>query len=206
MINLLPKNTKNSYNYARRNRHIFKWVMVLLFGIFGAVLLTVFGFVYLHQLSSSYEKQIAVTKQQLEDQDLEKINTQIKDMSNNLELATQVLSRQIIFSDLLEKLSNLLPDKVILTGLSVSETQGALDISAKTKDYESATQTLVNLRSEKNGIFSNVDIINTSCASESKEAYPCTVSLRALFAPDSKFAPKKSNNTTTPRPSKGASQ
>ncbi|MBP9852504.1 MAG: hypothetical protein QG629_299 [Patescibacteria group bacterium] len=195
MINLLPKPIRHSYSYARRNRHILRWVVVLLAGILGAILLTAFGYLYLHQLSNNYARQVETTKKQLEKQDLKKVNAKIKDMSNNLELATQVLSKQILFSELLEKLGSRLPPNTVLSGLSVSEAQGALDISAKTKDYDDATQILVNLRSKDNGIFSAVDIVSTSCTTSS-DNYPCTVTLRALFAPDSKFA--LSNKAATP--------
>lgn len=202
MINLLPPQVKLDYRYARRNRHVFKWVMVLLFGILGAVLITAVGFVYLYQLSSSYGRQLETSKEQLRQQNLEQVNTQVKDMSNNLTLAVQVLSKQILFSELLKKLGALLPSNTVLSGLSVSQAQGALDITAKAKDYASATQIQVNLSAKDNGLFSKVDIINIACTDSGAGAYPCTVTMRALFASDSQIAvtSKSSTESGAPKP------
>lgn len=204
MINLLPMRTKLGFRYGRRNRHLLRWVLTLLIGLLGVVLITAGGFVYLHQLSTSYSKQISLTKKQLEAQRFDEVNAQIKDMSNNLQLTVQVLSKQILFSELLQKLSTLLPKDTILSSLAVTDTQGALDITAKAKDYAAATQIQVNLSAKENGIFSKVDIIGINCGATSgagaiASAYPCTVTIRALFAPNSPFAVAAKSNTGATR-------
>lgn len=188
MINLLPAKTKLDYRYARRNKHLFKWVLVLLFGILGAVLITGAGFFYLHQLTTSYQQQLETSRRQLKEQNLDGVNAQIKDMSNNLKLADEVLSKQILFSKLLSQLGSRLPNNTVLSGLTVSQTQGAIDITALTKDYASATQVQINLSAEDNGLFSKVDTINLACADTATSQYPCTATFRALFSPNSQIA------------------
>ena len=201
MINLLPSTTKLEYRYARRNKHLLRWLTALLVGILGAVIMTGIGFLYLHQLTTSYGRQLETSKQQLKEQKLEQTNAAVKDMSNNLTLAVEVLSKQILFSELLKKLSTLLPANTILSGLSVSQTQGALDVTAKAKDYAAATQIQVNLSAKENGLFSKVDIVNISCTDTGRDEYPCTVSIRALFASNSQIAvTSKQSNTTGARP------
>ena len=178
MINLLPPATKEAYRYGRLNRNLVRWVTVIAFGIIGAVIITAIGYVYLDQTARTYQKQIATINQQLEAQNLKGIQKQVKDMSNNFKLVVDVLSKQVLFSELLDRLSQLLPENTILTGLSISQAQGGIDISAATKSYGDATQMQVNLSDKNNQLFSKADIISITCTGDS--AYPCSIVLRTL--------------------------
>ena len=91
----------------------------------------------------------------------------------------------ILFSELLTQIATLLPGDTNLTGLSISQAQGAIDISAAAKTYASATQMQVNLSDPKNGVFSKADIVSINCSGTT--TYPCTVVLRALFASNSSY-------------------
>jgi Tfp pilus assembly protein PilN len=179
VINLLPPELKTAYRFGRINRHLVHWIVALTFGIIGAVLITAVGYFYLHQSAKSYAKQVETTNQQLVAQNLTGVQSQIKDISNNLKLAVDVLSKQILFSNLLDQLGKTMPTNTLLTGLSISQSQGAVDISALAKDYAAAAQIQVNLQDPANQIFSKADTININCATTSD--YPCSVQIRALF-------------------------
>lgn len=188
MINLLPPEVKESYHYARRNHHLYRWSMALGIGIVGALIITAFGYLYLQQTTKSYEKQIAVSQQSLKSQNITKIQADVKDMSNNLQLASQVLSKQVLFSELLKQLSTILPTDTVLTNLTISQAQNGLDITAQSKTYEAGTQLQVNLSDTSNKIFNKADIISISCPDNPANAnYPCSVSIRAQFATDNPF-------------------
>lgn len=193
MINLLPPETKDSYRYARRNRHMLHWVMSLLVAVTGALVLTALGVFYLHINAENYVKQTATIQRDLKEKKLEETEKKVAEMSNNLQLALQVLSKQIVFSDLLSRLSVLTPRNTVLTGLTISQVQSSLDITAQTVDYDAATQLQINLADETNQVFSKADIVGISCASQTtsttgiKDTYPCTVSIRALLNPKSPF-------------------
>jgi|JI10StandDraft_1071094.scaffolds.fasta_scaffold38260_2 Tfp pilus assembly protein PilN len=188
MINLLPPEVKDSFRYARRNYHLYRWVKALGFGILGALIITAFGYLYLQQTAKSYEKQVATSQANLKAQNFDKIQREVKDMSNNLQLASQVLSKQVLFSELLKQLSTILPRDTVLTNLTISQAQNGLDITAQSKTYEAGTQLQVNLSDAKNKLFSKADIIGISCPeSPSNPAYPCSVSIRAEFAPNNPF-------------------
>jgi hypothetical protein len=128
------------------------------------------------------------------------VQKQVTTISNNLKLVVQVLSKEILFSDLLKQLGTVTPSNVILTDLSISQTQGAIDITALTTNYAAATQLQVNLADPKNQIFSKADIVGINCPSDKLgDQYKCTATLRALFATNNPFlfisnTPKKASS------------
>ena len=73
-------------------------------------------------------------------------------------------------------------DRVILD-------HGGIDLNAVTKDYQTATQVQLNLQDPKNKIFDKADILNITCSSSNPAdpSYPCTISLKALFAKNNPF-------------------
>ncbi|HSX04974.1 MAG TPA: PilN domain-containing protein, partial [Candidatus Saccharimonadales bacterium] len=145
MINLLPPMTKQTYRYARRNRILVHWITAMAACLIGAVLLVAGGYFYLNQQIDSNTKQIAATNRQLNAQDLGKVQKQVATISSNLRLAVQVLSKEILFSELLKQLAKVTPDNVVLTNLTIEQAQGGVDITAQTADYNAATQLQVNL-------------------------------------------------------------
>lgn len=191
MINLLPPDVKEGYRYARRNRHLVQWASALSLVIAGAALLTAVGVLFLHQSAERYDRQTATIRSQLKAQNYDATQKEVAEMSGNLQLMLQVLSKQIVFSELLNRLGVLMPDNTALAGLSISQTQGALDITAQATDYTAATQLQVNLADKNNQVFTKVDIVGITCpntsGSNDRPLYPCTVTLRALLDPNSSF-------------------
>jgi Tfp pilus assembly protein PilN len=188
MINLLPPETKENLRYARRNRMLRRWIIVSLTCLVGGALLLAGGGLYLQQSIDGTSKQIADSQRQLDAQHLDTVQKQITDMSNNLKLTVQVLSKEILFSKLLTQLGSVTPSNVVLTNLSIQQTQGSIDITAQAANYNAATQLQANLADPKNQIFSQADIESISCTSgELGTVYPCEVTIRALFSNDNPF-------------------
>lgn len=187
MINLLPPDIKENYRYAHRNRVLMRWVTAASFCFLGALLLVGGGYLYLRQSISTTTKQIAASQQELEAQNLTKVQKEVTNISNNLKLVVQVLSKEILFSQLLQHLGAVTPSNAVLTNLNITQTQGGVEIVAKTTNYNAATQLQLNLSDPKNQIFSKADIISITCDATSTDAYPCTVDIRALFATNNPF-------------------
>lgn len=187
MINLLPVETKEDYRFARRNHHLSRWTLTLSLAIIGAVLLAAFGWFYINHTSDVYQKQIAKSQENLKAQQYDQVQTQIKEMSNNLELSVQVLSKQVLFSELLKRLGSLMPKDTKLTGLNIAQAQGGIDITASAKDQTAATQVQVNLAGNQHAVFSKVDIISITCTYTTNDIYPCKATFRALFADKNPF-------------------
>jgi len=201
MINLLPPDIKQNISYARQNTKLAHWVLACLIGISGTGLVVVFGLFYINQSVRSYTSQIDKTNQGLGAQKLEETQNNVQEISSNLKLVVQVLSREILFSKLIKQIGTVIPPMAILTDLKIAKTTGSIDITAATINYDTAAQLQVNLQDPANKIFDKADLINVTCGSSSSSnpRYPCTVSIRAQFAKSNPFlfintpAPKGAN-------------
>lgn len=192
MINLLPPDLKESYRYGRHNRTLVRWAVLMGASLLVACALIGAGYLYLNQQVTTTQKQIDASRKQLESQDLSGTQKQVKNISNNLKLAVSVLSQEVLFSQLLKQLASVLPDNTVLTGLTISQAQAGVDLTAQTGNYVAATQLQVNLADPRNKIFSKADIVSINCTNSGgsnalSAKYPCTVSIRALFATNNPF-------------------
>jgi Tfp pilus assembly protein PilN len=189
MINLLPPIIKEHYLYARRNTKLRRWLVASLFGLLGLVVITSFGVFDMQHSINSTSAQVATLQQQLKDQKQAETEKQVQDISSNLKLVVQVLSREVLFSQLLKQIATALPSGANLTGLSISKVQGAIDLTANATDYNTGTQVQVNLQDPRNKIFSKADLVNLSCngGSSADPSHPCQVTIRALFSPNNPY-------------------
>lgn len=188
MINLLPPELKSSYSYGRRNVGLRRWALLCLAALVGLGILSTYGLLSLHQQTLNYNKQITTAQTTLQKEKYSQVQAQVKDITNNFRLVVQVLSQEVLFSQLLTHIATITPANANLTGLNISGTQGALDISAITTDYNAATQLQVNLADPSNQIFNKADIISINCASNTTNPkYPCSINIRAQFAKNNPF-------------------
>ncbi len=186
MINLLPTDYGAGLRYSHLNASLRRWLVAVLLASAGLALIMAVGWIYIAQQNRSLSRTISGLNQQLKDQDLAGIQKQAKDITNNIKIINQVLSQEIRFSDLISQIGSAMPPGSILSGLTLSKIDGALDLSANAKDYTSAAQIAVNLSDPKNQIFDKVDIVNINCSSVSTSPYPCGASFRALFSKSTK--------------------
>lgn len=201
MINLLPPEIKESYHYARRNTRLIRWVFAFSFAIAGLAVVSVGGIFYLNQTAESVQKQVVSLEDTLKRQNQTGIEKEVKDISNDLKLTLQVLSKQVLYSQLLKQLATIIPSNAALSNLNLSKVQGALDITASTANYNAATQLQVNLADPNNKLFSKADIVGITCTGGTTEAakkYPCTVTIRALFAADNPYLFTSNTSKATP--------
>jgi Tfp pilus assembly protein PilN len=191
MINLLPPELKQEYHYARRNKRLVRWALVLVVAIAGVAVITGSGLVVMSRSVEKNKSDIAKVKADLDRQNIDGVQREVTVISANLRLMVNVLSKEILFSKLLVQLGNATPSAVILTNLSISQTSTAIDLTARAIDYGSAAQLQANLAAPENKIFSKADIVNISCSDSKAEGvaanYPCSVTIKALFAEDNQF-------------------
>lgn len=188
MINLLPPDTKQSIHYAKQNTVLLRWVIGIVVAIIGVFCIEFFGQMYITNATNRLQDDIAQTEEGLARQDLQETQQRVQEMSDSLNLVVQVLSRQVLFSDLIRQVGSAIPEGAVLTGLTINETEGGIDLVAATTDQSTATQVQVNLEDPANEIFSSSDIINIRCeSSEDDPTYPCRITIRALFGENSQF-------------------
>lgn len=186
MINLLPPELKQEYRYARQNTGLARWLVSFGLGIAGLVMLSGVGWMYLQRQAETYSTQASLAEAALRQQKQAEVEKEAKDISDSLKLAVQVLSKEVLFSKMLKQLAITVPDNVALSGLTISELKGAVDITATTTDYNAATQLQVNLTDPANQIFEKADIVSINCATSTNK-YPCSVLVRAQFAKNNPF-------------------
>ncbi len=188
MINLLPPELKDTLLYARRNRMLVKWVAAFFIGMVGIGGVILAGDIYINQSAQDYKTGVERQKAQLTEQKLEETKQRTEDISTSTKLAFQVLSRQVLFSELLQQTGAVMPSGAALQSLSISKLEGALDLQVIAADYQTGTQVQVNLSDPQNKIFDKADIVSITCAASAPDnRYPCQVSIRALFSKDSTF-------------------
>lgn len=193
MINLLPPDIKQGYGYAHRNEQLLHWVVGFGCGIVGICLITAAGLIIMNRSINGYHQQITSTQAQLAAQKYPEVVKNVTSISNNFKLVVKVLSQEVLFSKLLTRLGNVMPKDAVLTGLAIDQVQGGINITAQTTNDYAATQVQINLADPHNNIFSKADIESITCNQGTsdpgtlKAAYPCTVSIRALFVTDSPY-------------------
>ncbi|MCL5113334.1 MAG: hypothetical protein M1554_02530 [Patescibacteria group bacterium] len=190
MLNLLPPDIKLSYKYAKQNVKLRNWAIAFLLAIGGLGIILSYGLFTISKNSNSYNNQINSLNHQLASEHLSSVRAQVVDISNSLNLAIKVLGNEILFSKLIQQIGAVMPNGSVLTGLNINQIQGGITLNALSTNYQTATQTQVNLSAPSNGIFSKVDIVNISCSGQgasSNPSYPCSIELRALFNTDNQF-------------------
>lgn len=190
MINLLPPELKQNYDYARRNSSLLRIVTAFGLGIIGLAVISGAGLLYLQQSTNTYKAQAKVIQEKLTAEKQGEIEKQVSEISGSLKLAVQVLSREILFSKLLNQLAVVTPSKVSLNSLNIIKFGGGIDIVAQTGSLDAATQLQVNMVDPDNRIFEKADIVSISCeakVTETNKSYPCQASIRGLFATDNPF-------------------
>lgn len=189
MINLLAPNYKKDFGYGRRNVILLRWLIVFVLALAGLLAIGTAGLIYMKNLSDNYQKQINSSQQALKLEHIEQVQRQAKDISGDLKLAVDVLSREILFSKLLNRLAAVTPKDVVLANLNISDTTGALTITANSTNYNAATQLQTNLADPNNNIFASADLEDIICDKSRLKTtkYICQIKIQALFAKDNPF-------------------
>jgi hypothetical protein len=187
MINLLPPDVKDDYRYARRNVTLRKWVIGCLIALAGLGVITTYGLLVLQQSTNRYNHKIAASEALFKKEDFTGTQAHVLDISNSLKLVVKVLGKEVLFSQLIKQIGASMPTNANLAGLDINGVQGGLDITADAIDYKTATQVQVNLADPANKIFDKADIVSIKCDGTANKAYPCEVTIRALFAKDNPF-------------------
>src|SRR5205085_5964960 len=113
--------------------------------ISGLIIIMLSGWLYMGRQSTNLQRSINDTRQQLQAQHLQQVQKEAKEITGDIRVINQVLSREIRFSDLMQAIGKVLPPGTVLNSLTLNKINGALDLIAGAKDYNSAAQIAVNL-------------------------------------------------------------
>ena len=188
MINLIPTEMKQELMFARRNRQLARWAVILVIALLGVGTVVLGGQVYLQRSINSYTKQLEQDRAFLKDQKLEETQAQLEGISSSVKLVVQVLSREVLFSKLLKQLGTVIPPGTALLELQIDKLQGGVALRAGAINVQAATQLQVNLQDPANQIFEKADIDNITCSPPKPDVkYPCIINVRALFTKNNPF-------------------
>ncbi len=193
MINLLPPSTKENFFYGRRNTLLLKWLIGVVIGVAGLLLIQLGGVLFMNQAATTYIQNNAGQKAQLEKQNLTQVQKEVENISSHLKLVVKVLSQEVMTSQLLQQIATVLPRGSVLTGLNFSQTSTGMNLQAAASDYQTASQIQINLQDPNNKIFSKADLVSIQCQENSggdaafSKAYPCRVEIRAKFADNNPY-------------------
>lgn len=189
MINLMPTDAKSAVQYARYNLHMLHWTIGCLLIIVAMGATVVLGGFYIDSAKTNLSTSITDTKDTISTQKLDKVQAQAEDLSAGVKLILQVLSKEVLFSKLLQQIGGIMPPGATLGDISLTNNvTGALNLTANAVDYRSATQVQLNLQDSKNNLFDKVDTTNISCSDAAQAStstisskYKCQILIRALF-------------------------
>lgn len=188
MINLLPADRKLALRYARRNASLLKVCFICSWVIAGVFLFAFGGIFFMERSAESYAAQATSGQEQLRQQNLDGVQKETEEISNNLKLVTQVLSKEVLFSKLIRQIGSAMPPNTSLSDLKISKTEGGIDLTAVSTDYNAGTQVQINLSDPANKIFDQADLVSITCGVAGGDSrYPCTVSIRARFGKNNQF-------------------
>lgn len=189
MINLLPNDFKQDISYARRNTALTKWIVFAIAALIGVGLIILAGLFYMDQTIKSQAKAVEESRQNLQVQNLEGTQKKIEEISSNTKLATDVLSREILFSLLIRQIGSALPANSALKSLKIDKIDGGIQLDTAVSDINAGTQVQLNLQDPQNGVFEKADINSINCGDKPDESTGllCEANIQALFKKNNSY-------------------
>lgn len=181
MINLMPFSHKESLRYARRNTLLWHWLLGVIILLTLTAGTTIVGKQYLQSETRRFAAINTDVEKELKDNNIDETLKQVESISSNLKLIIEVLSEQVVFSELIAQIGSVMPDNAVLADIEIGEVQGGIDLVAEATDYNTATQVQVNLQDPANKLFDKVDIVSVECDPAPEKQYACRAVFRALF-------------------------
>lgn len=199
MINLMPAELKEQMVYGRRNRMLLRWCIASIIGIVGMGGIVLFGQVYIDNSEKNLQANVATINERIVREKLPESQKEYEALASGVKTVVQILSKQLLFSQLVPQIGTALPEGAVLTGLTLTPEDVAIDLQVAAKDESIAAQTQVNFSDPRNQLFDKADIVSLSCSQPSttttpttttpatSSAYPCSVNLKVLYKKDANF-------------------
>lgn len=187
MINLLPPETKKDRYYGRKNVVLLKWISLslVLFIMLIASIGIGLGIMNRAISNANINKQVLATS--ISDDKLNETEQSYNEFLNNVKTVTQILSKQVLYSSLLQQIGKVTPPGANLNSVSISSTDNALNLNFTINSPDIAPILQLNLQDQKNKLFERADIIQVNCQQKEKTDNPCTAQLRAEYKKDAMF-------------------
>lgn len=180
MINLTPIDMKQDRHYRRNNLLFLRWITQSTLMLLLLIVSVVAGFGLISGQQKRLDKEKELLNKEISDLKLSEIESSYSGFVANVDTVTQILSKQILYSDLIKQIGSVTPSGAILNSISISSKDNALDLNFKIDAQDIAPIIQLNLEDEKNNLFSKADIVQLNCPTTST----CTAQLKAEYKKD----------------------
>jgi Tfp pilus assembly protein PilN len=199
MINLLPEDLKYNHYFGYRNRKLMQSLVFLGIVVFSLALVYGYGYFALYKNRTEIEKSVA--GKQSEIADLDKLNLQAQSLSDTINTASTILSRENKFSLFIQKIGSAMPTGAYLTKLSLATDQATrpFEIQAVIDSEEQATVLQKNLVAS--GVFAAADIeeVRTDKITDEKQGVVGSKKITTRILATIKKTDPPKQNTTLPQ-------
>ncbi|MCA9347904.1 hypothetical protein KC867_00680 [Candidatus Saccharibacteria bacterium] len=135
-------------------------------------------------------KETERVKQMLVEQNQEDTLVTVSEINGSIALIDDILSKELVFSELIPHIGSLMPQGASLNSLSlIRDSQSSINLDIGAMDYHVASQALTNIQSSDNLLFETADANQINCQIQvtSSNPYPCEASIKATFIKDNPF-------------------
>jgi Tfp pilus assembly protein PilN len=191
MINLVPDATRQELRYGRQNLIIMRYFLALLI-IASAIAATfMVGLLALNRESGRINSKLEQQNVQLTT--YSEVLAEAKSLSDTIKTIEALLNREVKFSQLLTDIAALVPVGASLDGISLSNEEDTLNLTATIATQELAAVFQENLASSALFAVADISAINRTTTTAGSGAY--SVTLTVIFAPD-ETAPATDDTTS----------
>ena len=189
MINLLPTQTKRQLRAARANVLLLRYTILSAATVGFLAIGTLSIYFVMGNIKTSAES--TTTDNQSQISNFNSVQTEANEFRANLNTAKTILDKEVIYSQAILDIAQVIPEGVIIDSLSLDSASfgSPMAINAKAKSYDRAIALKDTL--EKSEIFSNVHFTTVSSSTSggssgegsnsSANDYPYTVNLTATL-------------------------
>lgn len=180
MINLTPSDIKKDRNYRRNNLRYSRWIAqsILMLLILNVFMVAGYGLISARQ--NQLDEKKSSLSEEISNLKLGEVESKYASFVANVSTVTQILSKQILYSDLIKQIGSVTPTGATLNSVSISSKDNALDLNFKINSQDIAPIIQLNLEDEKNNLFSKADIVQLNCPTTAT----CTTQLKAEYKKD----------------------
>lgn len=180
MINLLPDEYKKEIRAARANVVLLRYNFLLL-GVGGFLLMSCLV-VYAVLGTAKASAEAANSTYNSRAQEFAATKLKADEYRNNLVTAEKILNNEIVYTDLVFAITNLLPQGIILDSLNLNSKDFGTQtlLNAHAKNYEAVTA--LKSAFERSSVFTNVHFQSISATEGSTNpAYPIGIAINVTM-------------------------
>jgi hypothetical protein len=187
MINLLPSDIKKDIGFARKNKVLWTWIIILWLFLAAVVAIIGFGTFFISQRADNLNRLVDISEQRVKDQNLIEYQKKAEVFSNDLNTAVKLLENQLLFSKIIRTIGSVLPPGVTLGTLDYSVEDEILTLNVQASDQRSISTAFENISNGQEitkNLFTNADLLKVDCNSEEQK---CTGVIVVLLNKNSDF-------------------